>query len=70
MFISDPPLAFDMSRIGEKVVFNSTRQESIDGFIKNKQECVVILPPVLKMGGSGEVLIKENVLPLDYEFPE
>jgi FtsZ-binding cell division protein ZapB len=72
MQVSDPPLAFDTKRIGEKVLFNSFKYESIDGFIKSNEECLIILPSVHKFnqgGGLGEVVIKANVLPLNYEFP-
>ena len=59
----------------------------MDGFVKQDDECFIILPSVHKQvspnpssnivtsefgGGSsgtlGEVLIKANVLPLNYEF--
>jgi len=44
----------------------------MDGFIKTGDECYIILPAVHKYnqgGGLGEVIIKANVLPLNYEFP-
>lgn len=62
----------------------------MDGFVKQDEECFIILPSVHKqvspnaaqssnntvsefIGGTngtlGEVLIKANVLPLNYEFP-
>ena len=72
MMISDPPIVFDMKRIGEKVQFNQFKFDSLDGFIKSNEECLIILPSVHKYnqgGGLGEVVIKANVLPLSYEFP-
>ena len=66
MQISDPPLVFDIKQIGEKVHFNSFKYESMDGFVKQADECYVILPPILK---QAEVLIKPSILPLNYEFP-
>lgn len=78
MLISDPPLVFDLKRIGEKVEFNQFKFEPMDGFIKANEECLVILPSVHKYcptssssNGSiiGEMIIKPNVLPLNYEFP-
>jgi len=66
MQISDPPLAFDLKQIGEKVQFNSFKFESMDGFVKQNDDCYVILPPILK---QNEVLIKSSILPLNYEFP-
>lgn len=49
MMISDPPLLFDFQKIGQKVNFNQYKQESLDGFIKTGEECLVILPPVHKL---------------------
>lgn len=70
--------------------FNQYKYESMDGFVKQDEECFIILPSVHKQvspnlsnghfnstvsefgGGSGtlgEVLVKANVLPLNYEFP-
>lgn len=72
MLVSDPPIVFDMKRIGEKVQFNQFKYDSMDGFIKSNEECLIILPSVHKYnqgGGLGEVIIKANVLPLSYEFP-
>ena len=85
MVISDPPICLDLASIGQKVRYNQYKYDSMDGFVKADQECFIILPSVHKqvasnaggssftMGGSsgtlGEVLIKGNVLPLNYEFP-
>ena len=63
--------------------FNQYKYDSLDGFIKANEQCFIILPSVHKMNitksgtqaapnGSasnlGEMLIKANVLPLNYEF--
>ena len=72
MLISDPPIVFDIKRIGEKVQFNQYKFDSLDGFIKTNEECLIILPSVHKYSsgaGLGEVVIKPQVLPLCYEFP-
>ena len=72
MLISDPPIVFDLKRIGEKVQFNQYKFDSLDGFIKSNEECLIILPSVHKYSsgaGLGEVVIKPQVLPLSYEFP-
>lgn len=74
MVVSDPPLVFDLKRIGEKVQFNQYKYDSLDGFIKSNDECVIIIPAVHKYApGSasniGELAIKAQVLPLNYEFP-
>lgn len=49
MMISDPPLVFDIRQIGQKVIFNQHKQDSMDGFIKTNEECLSILPPVYKL---------------------
>ena len=49
MMISDPPMLFDCRQIGMKVNFNQHKFESLDGFIKASDECLVILPPVFKL---------------------
>lgn len=77
MVISDPPLCFDLSSTGQKVRFNQYKYESMDGFVKQDEECFIILPSVHKQvqhagvgaGSLGEVLVKAFVLPLNYEFP-
>ena len=72
MLISDPPIVFDIKRIGEKVQFNQYKFDSLDSFIKTNEECLIILPSVHKYSsgaGLGEVVIKPQVLPLSYEFP-
>jgi len=45
------------------------KYDSLDGFVKQGHECVIILPPVMKESLTGDVLIKAMVLPFDYEFP-
>lgn len=69
MYISDPWLVFDLSIVGKKAGNNPTRMDSMDGFIKNGQECLIILPSVHKDSIDSDPLLKPNVLPLDYEFP-
>lgn len=48
MLVSDPPIVFDVKRIGEKVQFNQFKYDSLDGFIKVNEECLIILPSVHK----------------------
>jgi FtsZ-binding cell division protein ZapB len=68
--ISDPPIFIDHTVLGQKVLFNSIKYDSIDGFIKQKHECIVMLPPIYKNSNNSEnLLLKAQVLPLDYEFP-
>ena len=49
MMVSDPALAFDFKLIGQKVQYNQHKHDSVDGFIKQGEECFVILPPVYKV---------------------
>jgi hypothetical protein len=69
MYICDPWLVFDMNQIGQKVTNNPMKMDSMDGFIKNGQECIVILPAVCKTNVDSDPIIKANILPMDYEFP-
>ena len=69
MYICDPWLVFDLSVIGKKVNNNPVKIDSMDGFIKNGQESLIILPSVHKSSVEADPLLKPNVLPLDYEFP-
>ena len=48
MVISDPPICMDMASIGQKVRFNQYKYETIDGFMKADEECIIILPSVHK----------------------
>jgi hypothetical protein len=68
--ISDPPIFIDYNTIGQKVLFNAIKHESADGFIKQKTDCIVILPSVYKVNTNAEnCILKAQVLPVDYEFP-
>lgn len=69
--VSDPQVFIDLNNIGQKILFNSMKYESVDGFIKQKHECVIILPSCYKVNSSSNenLLFKAQVLPLDYEFP-
>lgn len=69
--ISDPPLFIDINNMGQRVIFNSMKHDPVDGFVKQKHECIVILPPCYKqISNSAEnMLLKSQVLPYDYEFP-
>ena len=49
--VSDPPLTCDPKLIGQKVYYNSLKHDPFDGFIKNKEECIIILPGVMKSSG-------------------
>ena len=61
----------DLSTIGMKVAFNPVKHDSLDGFIKQKHDCIVILPSSFKSNVNLQenCIIKSQVLPCDYEFP-
>ncbi len=68
-YISDPVIVFDFESLGEKILYSNLKHDSVDGFIKVKHECQVIIPPAYKSQIIQENLIlKSQVLPLDYEF--
>lgn len=68
--ISDPIIKIDVNVIGQTVQFNSTKHETIDGFAKPKHECIVLLPSCYKINFNSEnLIVKAQVLPVDYEFP-
>ncbi len=67
--VSEPTLVLDNQKVGKSVAFSSFNYESIDGFIKNGDECLIILPAVYKSHLGGEMVIKAHVLPTNYEFP-
>jgi FtsZ-binding cell division protein ZapB len=67
LYISDPTLKPNMEDIGSKVVYNPMKHEPLDGFIKAKEECIVVLPSVHKITVDGEVVTKALVLQVGYE---
>lgn len=55
--------------IGHKVLFNSLKHDLFDGFIKLRDECIIILPSVYKGNGpEGEIVSKALVLQSNYEI--
>ena len=68
-YISDPPLAVNYKQIGAKINYNPVKHEPLDGFIKNKEECIIILPPIYKSHCEGELVTKALVLQVNYEIP-
>jgi hypothetical protein len=69
--ISDPPIFIDVNSLGQRLYFNSLKNDSVDGFIKQKHECIIILPSCYRNTSSSieNMIIKSQVLPYDYEFP-
>ena len=63
--INDPPMHVDISSIGKKVKFNGLKNDPMDGFIKAKEECWIVLPEVRK--DNKELLTKSLVLQENYD---
>jgi len=68
-YICDPPLVVNYKSIGTKVLFNAMKHDPLDGFIKAKEECIVILPSLHKNNNEGELFGKGLVLQVNYEIP-
>ena len=66
--ISEPELVLETEAMGTKILFNTLKHESMDGFVKHKEMVVVVLPAVHKSSLSGEIIGKARVLPVNYEF--
>ena len=67
-YASDPPMFCEIDAIGKKISFNVLKHECLDGFVKQRQECYVLLPPVYKGSVDGELITKAAVLPTNYVF--
>lgn len=65
-FMFDPPFEYILDSIGVIDKYNGLAHDSLDGFIKNKSDCLIVLPFVYKT--NGELVCKATVLPLDYQF--
>lgn len=70
-YISDPLIYIDLNSIGIRTTFNPVKHDSLDGFIKQKHDCITILPNCYKTNSNTQenCIIKSQVLPYDYEFP-
>jgi hypothetical protein len=68
-YISDPIIIIDIESLGDKISYSGIKHDSLDGFIKPKHECVVIIPAGYKSNILQEnMVLKSQVLPIDYEF--
>ena len=65
--ITDPPLTVMVEEIGRKVQFNPLRHDPLDGFLKPKEECWIVLPEVRRTGNSNELVTKSLVLQVNYD---
>eukprot|EP01017_Pseudomicrothorax_dubius_P024609 TRINITY_DN2614_c0_g1_i4.p1 TRINITY_DN2614_c0_g1~~TRINITY_DN2614_c0_g1_i4.p1 ORF type:complete len:201 (+),score=16.55 TRINITY_DN2614_c0_g1_i4:65-667(+) len=68
-YISDPPVYVNIQSVGSYVSFNPIVHDVLDGFVKPKEECVIVLPATHKNHAEGELLNKALVLSLHYEIP-
>ncbi len=70
-YISDPQIFIDLNSLGHRTGFNPVKHDSLDGFIKQKHDCISILPACYKSNNNLQEnsIIKSQVLPYDYEFP-
>ncbi|EGR29597.1 hypothetical protein IMG5_152470 [Ichthyophthirius multifiliis] len=60
--ISDPPLYVNCKGIGQKVQYNYLKHDPFDGFIKPKEECIIILPSIHKGSNqNGDIVAKALV---------
>jgi hypothetical protein len=64
-YISDPPLQLDFSSVGTLVQFNQAKHDPIDGFIKTKEECIILMPALAK---GDEHVGKALVVSSSYEI--
>ena len=64
MKISEPEFVFDTKEIGQGDEFNQVRHVSLDGFLKQGQECLIVLPSIHKV--SIQALAGQSTKILDY----
>ncbi len=84
MWVSEPSVILSLDEFGQKDVFSQSRHECLDGFLKSKEACIIVLPSIFKLvqinsaqnaGASHaevfdkkELLVKASVLSWNYEF--
>ena len=66
--ISDPPFQMQIQKLGEKIGFNPLIHDPLDGFIKPKEDCWIVLPAVRKTTEDKEIITKSLVLQVDYDL--
>ena len=54
-----------LSQIGKEVEFNGVKMDSLDGFLRNKESCVVLLPELIR---GSEIVSRACVLSSQYSF--
>lgn len=64
--ISDPPIACMWENIGDQAEYSALLHETVDGFLRPGDLCIVMLPCVYK--ANGELVNKAAVLPVEYEL--
>ena len=65
--LSTPQICIQTDYIGHRVRFNAGLHESIDGFVSNKEWCVVLLPAFYKgCKGKEGIVTKSQVVSVNY----
>lgn len=49
MYLAIPSLKLADSDFGQEDEFSVNHHESLDGFLKNKDDCLIILPKIFKL---------------------
>lgn len=67
-YICDPKIYIDINQIGKSVKYNNTTHEALDGFIKQEQNCTIILPAFYRgyPFSKDNIIVKSQVLADDY----
>ncbi len=70
-YISDPIINISINQIGKEVKYNNLIHDSMDGFIKSKQNSTIILPMFYKgkEATNESTIIKSQVLGKNYVLP-
>ena len=70
-YICEPKINININQIGKEVKFNNLIHDSMDGFIKSKQNSIIILPVFYKGKdiNNESIIIKSQVLGKDYVLP-
>jgi len=48
-------------------LYDGLKHEPLDGFVKNKEECYIVLPGIFK--NQNDVANKALILDINYEIP-
>ncbi len=67
-YICDPKIYIDINQMGKSVKYNVTTHEALDGFIKQEQDCIIILPAFYRGNkfDKDTIIVKSQVLAENY----